>query len=97
MSISTTELPPQARNCLLSTATRICALAHGLRHHRAAAHISARSRRLATLDDTAFAQAFFAIWLDPRTRDAALRTVLSNSFGFGGTNASLVLRGWSGA
>ena len=48
MSISTTELPPQARNCLLSTATRICALAHGLRHHRAAAHISARSRRLAT-------------------------------------------------
>lgn len=48
MSISTTELPPQARNCLLSTAARISALAHGLRHHRAAAHISARSRRLAT-------------------------------------------------
>lgn len=48
MSTSTTELHPQARNCLLSTAARISALAHGLRHHRAAAHISARSRRLAT-------------------------------------------------
>ena len=29
------------------------------------------------------------------TRDAELRTVLSNSFGFGGTNASLVLRRWA--
>jgi 3-oxoacyl-[acyl-carrier-protein] synthase-1 len=27
-----------------------------------------------------------------RSREAALRTVMSNSFGFGGTNASLVLR-----
>ena len=35
-----------------------------------------RSHRLATLDDPAFAQAFFAIWLDPRTRDAALRRQL---------------------
>jgi len=32
-----------------------------------------------------------------RTRDAILNTVLSNSFGFGGTNASLVLRRWQGA
>ncbi len=29
-----------------------------------------------------------------RTREARLRTVLSNSFGFGGTNACLVLRHW---
>jgi 3-oxoacyl-[acyl-carrier-protein] synthase-1 len=29
-----------------------------------------------------------------RSRDASLRTVMSNSFGFGGTNASLVLRRW---
>jgi len=30
------------------------------------------------------------------TRPAELKTVLSNSFGFGGTNASLVLRRWQG-
>ena len=30
------------------------------------------------------------------TRDAAIRTALSNSFGFGGTNACLVLRRWDG-
>jgi 3-oxoacyl-[acyl-carrier-protein] synthase-1 len=29
-----------------------------------------------------------------QSRDAALATVMSNSFGFGGTNASLVLRRW---
>ena len=32
-----------------------------------------------------------------QTRDAQLNTVLSNSFGFGGTNASLALRRWTGA
>ena len=32
-----------------------------------------------------------------QTRDAQLTTVLSNSFGFGGTNASLALRRWTGA
>ncbi len=31
-----------------------------------------------------------------QTRDAELTTVLSNSFGFGGTNACLVLRRWQG-
>jgi hypothetical protein len=32
-----------------------------------------------------------------QTRDAELKTVLSNSFGFGGTNASLVLKRWEGS
>ena len=32
-----------------------------------------------------------------KTVDAPIRTALSNSFGFGGTNASLVLRRWAGA
>jgi 3-oxoacyl-[acyl-carrier-protein] synthase-1 len=31
-----------------------------------------------------------------QSRDAQLNTVMSNSFGFGGTNASLVLRRWRG-
>ena len=38
-----------------------------------------------------------AMPLVTKTRDAQLTTVLSNSFGFGGTNASLVLRRWTGA
>ncbi|MFA6984645.1 MAG: hypothetical protein WC213_00365 [Arenimonas sp.] len=29
-----------------------------------------------------------------QSRDAPLRTVMSNKFGFGGTSASLVLRRW---
>ena len=36
------------------------------------------------------------IHLVTKTRDADLKTVLSNSFGFGGTNASLVLKRWDG-
>jgi len=32
-----------------------------------------------------------------KTVDAPIRTALSNSFGFGGTNASLVLRRWQGS
>ena len=32
----------------------------------------------------------------PESRDAQLRTVMSNSFGFGGTNATLVLKRWAG-
>ena len=31
-----------------------------------------------------------------KSRDAVLQTVMSNSFGFGGTNASLALRRWQG-
>ena len=30
-----------------------------------------------------------------QSREATLDTVMSNSFGFGGTNASLVMRRWS--
>ena len=37
----------------------------------------------------------WATCLVTQTRDAQLTTVLSNSFGFGGTNASLVLRRWA--
>jgi 3-oxoacyl-[acyl-carrier-protein] synthase-1 len=33
----------------------------------------------------------------PETREARLATVMSNSVGFGGTNASLILRQWRGA
>ncbi len=42
-------------------------------------------------------EAFGAMPLVTKTRDAQLNTVLSNSFGFGGTNASLALRRWTGA
>jgi 3-oxoacyl-[acyl-carrier-protein] synthase II len=29
-------------------------------------------------------------------REAAVRTAMSNSFGFGGTNATIVMRQWTG-
>jgi len=38
-------------------------------------------RRLGEVDDPMFARAFFAIWLDPRTRDAELRTRLLGEAG----------------
>lgn len=44
--------------------------------HAGGAHFLQDERTLGRIDDTAFARAFFAIWLDPRTRAPELRAAL---------------------
>lgn len=45
-------------------------------HLPAAAHFFYNDRPIGTIDDAAFARAFFAIWLDPNTSAPALRSAL---------------------